>query len=365
MSLMNDALRKKDREGSGNKSDATAFAPSSTKRKARKWIILFMTPLVLCVILFGGMALLRVRANESLLARTLPGNFEESPPPAETKAATKETTAPPLENEPPEPVVAPPPPPSDIEPGPAPPDRAPIPVESLSSETEKRISPVIKPKPIPHKSALAKRKAPPPSDQSELFFRKAAACHRVGRLQEAARFYRSVLKADADHREATANLAAVYIEQKNFNQAFLLLRRLEKATPRPEGVLLNLAIASMGNQAPNAALGFLDRAEAAGDAPEWQIRFHRAVAMASLNRLPEALTLYKAVESQRPDDYRVKFNLAITHDALGDYPQALDYYNALLKADHPVTQADRPAIISRIGALTGYLNRLQSQGKRQ
>ena len=204
----------------------------------------------------------------------------------------------------------------------------------------------------------------PGLSDTNLFYHKALACHRSGRLAEAARFYRNVLETDANHRQALLNLAAVYIMQGDFNEAQPILKQLEGFDPRPNGVLLNLAITSLGNDDPEAALAYLDQAESAADAPFWQIQFHRALALTRLNRLPEALALYKKVENKRPGDFQVQFNLALTYDSLGDYPQALHYYESVLKADQ-TSQQDRSSITRRMEVLRRYLNINQSQSKRQ
>jgi tetratricopeptide (TPR) repeat protein len=217
-------------------------------------------------------------------------------------------------------------------------------------------------KPFSSKSnRLAKKSKMSSNLDMNRFYQKALACHRGGRLTEAALFYRNVLKIDANHKEAMLNLAAVYIEAGHFNQAHPLLKRLEKTTPRPEGVLLNLAITALGNDTPETALSYLDQAEAADDSPFFQIQFHRAVALARVNRFSEALVLYKQVEAKRPDDYRVKFNLAVTYDALEDYPRALQYYEKLLQTPAPASQSDRQSIIRRADMLRRYLNSTQPQ----
>ena len=200
--------------------------------------------------------------------------------------------------------------------------------------------------------------------ETDLFYQKALACHRSGRLAQAARFYRNVLSIDADHHQALLNLAAVYIAQGDFNQAHPILKQLEGFDPRPNGVLLNLAITALGNNDAQAALSYLDQAQVTADAPLWQIQFHRALALARLNRFSEALTLYKQVETKRPGDYRIKFNLALTYDALGDYPQALYYYDGVLKADQ-TSQNERSSIVRRMELLRRYLNTHSSQAKRQ
>lgn len=424
---MNDALRKKEREGSGDKPFTDVFASPPAKRKARKWFILLAVPVVLAVFILASMAFLRHRVNDPLLAGHPPVKMakpeanqavSKRPMPAPSAPSATSTGAPsggpqvsrpPLDGPPPEPkieealqgrhptpslpnktvgeatasvdtkssVQSPKPPmeekqpkpekassqhPKGFEPGPISVANAQPATAAKAPEPPPAAKPVSKARQVAAKPTKTnKKEAPSRHSGADLFYRKAVACHRSGRLTEAARFYRSALASNANHRQAMANLATVYIELKSNDQALPLLEHLEKVTPIPDGVLLNLAIAAMDRQEFEKALAYLDRAQMAQNAPAWQIRFHRAAAFSHLNRLPEALTLYKKVETERPDDYRVKFNLALAHDALGDYPQALDYYGRLLKGKDPETKKDRQAIISRVGVLRRYLNQSQSQ----
>ena len=210
------------------------------------------------------------------------------------------------------------------------------------------------------KAGAAVRKNAPYPAEEDLFYKKARASHRNGRLSEATRLYRQVLKTHSSHPDAMLNLAAAYMQQGKFIQAAPLLERLERSTPRPQGVLLNLAMAAIGMGAPEKALDFLDRAAALSDATPWEIRFHRAVAFAGMNRLPEALDLYREAETERPDDPRLQFNLAVTCDALGFYAQAVAHYEAVLRIPSEPSATDKETINKRIRTLRRYLNTAQS-----
>ena len=211
----------------------------------------------------------------------------------------------------------------------------------------------------------AVRKTVPSDRDDDLFYKKARAYHRSNRLDDAIRLYRRVLHTTSNHPGATLNLAAAYMQQGNFIAAHPLLKRLEQSSPRPQGVLLNLAIASIGMDAPEKALADLDRAAAQSDASPWEIRFHRSVALARMNRLPEALALYREAARERPDDPRLQFNLAITCDALGLYPEAISHYEAVLRAPAPPSETDKATIISRIRTIGRYLNIAPSPAKGQ
>lgn len=195
-------------------------------------------------------------------------------------------------------------------------------------------------------------KSAPGTDQ---FYNKALAYHRRGRLTDAIRFYQQVLKSNSDHQYAMMNLTAVYIEQGNYVDAQPLLERLALCTPRPRGVLLNLAITAIGTGNPEKALDFLDSAAAVSDASSWEIRFHRAVAFARMNRLEAAMNLYNEVALERPDDSRLRFNLAVTCDELGRYRQALAHYERFVN----LVPMAPDSVNQRIRTLRRYLGRVQ------
>ena len=202
-----------------------------------------------------------------------------------------------------------------------------------------------------------------PDQDTELFYKKARSYHRSGRLADAIRFYRQVLKFRPHHPAAMLNLAAATMQTGNYSDALPLLKQLEQSRPRPRGVLLNLAIAAIGVDDPEQALSYLDRASEASDASPWDIRFHRALSFARMNRLPEALVLYRKAETERPDDPRLQFNLAVTCDALGLYPQALVHYEAVLRTDSNRPETDRATLTQRIRTIQRYLDSATSPDK--
>lgn len=197
----------------------------------------------------------------------------------------------------------------------------------------------------------------------DLFYQKARSYHRNGRLTDAMRLYRQVLDTSPGHPEAMLNLAAAAIQQGSYIDAQPLLEQLERSRQRPQGVLLNLAIVSIGKGAPKQALTYLDRAAATSDASPWEIRFHRAVALARMNRLAEALVLYQAAEAEQPEAPGLQFNLAVTCDALGLYPEALAHYKAVLHAVAEPSEADQVTITQRIRTLGRYLDTTQASEK--
>lgn len=254
-----------------------------------------------------------------------------------------------------------------FEPGPVPTGSSEKSRAAASRQPPASVKPL--PSPAPNQSSRTKgkvntgaavRKNAPTGAEEDLFYNKARAYHRNGRLAEAIRLYRQVLKAHSNHPGAMLNLAAAYMQQGNYIEATLLLQRLEQWSPRPQGVLLNMAMAAIGMGAPEKALEHLNRASALSDATPWEIRFHRAVAFARMNRLPEALDLYREAEKERPGDPRLQFNLAVTCDALGYYPEAVSRYEAVLRISPGSSETDHETITQRIRTLRRYLDTAQS-----
>ena len=436
MSLMNEALRKKNRETTGSPA-ATGFIDVSQRpRISRHWLIGLAATTLLTAAVFCGTHLIQTSAGPSLLVKSpQPGRArppahrltittpdiqhrsEPTPSPAladhQTETATSE--APPTEDRmvavglEPSPPAAPIPflpdtrdgrPASDLPPAEAQPPLPHVttasgsnkaPMQSTSREPsaasrrfepgpggnadagEKTGSGVLQASPSPARPALspapgasnaigkgkpesAIRKRTPSDETDDLFYKKARAYHRGKRLDDAIRLYQRVLNTNASHPGAMLNLAAAYMQQGNFIAATPLLKRLEQANPRPQGVLLNQAIAAIGMGAYEKALADLDRAAAQSDASPWEIRFHRAVVFARMNRLPDALVLYREAARERPDDPRLRFNMAVTCDALGLYAEALSHYGAVLRAPLPPSETDKASIITRTRTIERYLN---------
>ncbi len=425
MSLMNDALRKQNRERVSGSSYPGSLSRARLSRFAWKWIGGLVALVVLTVGVLYGYSWMPSERETSLLLKTpdkRPAGLVPPPSPASsapTQPAAADTGPKPADGGPraaaPAAEIAPPPASSRGIPAAdsgATPLEGESPTERLAAkatttrpqalgnpnrilETEAQPSanqslaviPGFEPGPAatanqnsaPHRPAeqtvhppasdhqpnparprLQSERAPagpPESHQGQAhLYLKALAYHRNGRLADAVRLYRKVLAADPRHAEAMLNLSGIYLQIGNYTDARRLLDRLERQTPRPAGVLLNQAIASIGLDEPDRALVDLDRAAAMSDASPWEIRFHRAVALARLNRHADALALYRAMVRERPTDPVLQFNLATTCDSLGLYRDALIHYNAAMQASSTALSAERETIERRMGILRRYLD---------
>jgi Flp pilus assembly protein TadD len=72
---------------------------------------------------------------------------------------------------------------------------------------------------------------------------EAMAHHQAGRLAEAERFYRAVLRLAPRHGEALRSLGALYMQSEKVDQALPLLQRAQQAQPSNPEILNNLGVA--------------------------------------------------------------------------------------------------------------------------
>ncbi|MGA6925926.1 MAG: tetratricopeptide repeat protein [Desulfosarcina sp.] len=403
---MNDALRKKSRETADNRSAPGFSREPRRSRTAGKWLALLAAVVVLAAAVLFGPQVLLPGTESTLLAEGVQPGLPEPPPdlsfeagsPTEGPADADVDSGPDAEADPP----AAPAGPDRVETDPAgtdPPQPAATAGRQASTTAEKRHVQAETPEKTlaPHREAHTSQPAPKRPLQSEapqsettateparsvstttdviqnhppdpaggrsadpaagtdLFFKKALAYHRSGRPTDAMRLYRQVLNTDPDHHAALLNLAALYMDQGNYPDAQPLLNRLEQVRPRPEGLLVNQAILAIGMGQPAAGLTYLDAAEASNDAPAYDIRFHRAVAFSRMNRLDQALKLYREALLEKPDDSRLHFNLAVACDTLGHYPEALTHYQGYLRFAPDLPAAASDPVNRRIRELRRYV----------
>src|SRR5258706_14391327 len=101
------------------------------------------------------------------------------------------------------------------------------------------------------------------SNRSNTSFDRAVDLQRAGKLDQAAEFYRAILRQHPTHFEAAHNLGAILLQVGSFDAAERQLRRALQINPRSPEALNNLGL----------ALRYLDRLEEAVAA------FDRAIAL--------------------------------------------------------------------------------------
>ena len=186
------------------------------------------------------------------------------------------------------------------------------------------------------------------------FFQKALTYHRQNKLDEAIHMYQKVLWKNPEHFDALFNLASAYIKTSAFSKAYPLLNKLKGLDPEKPEVLLNLAIVEIALGRFQSALAYLSIAEKQKDGPQFEIYFHRSVALGQLGNLNEAIVWYKRAEDLRPHHSRLLFNIALIYDNMQNYPEAVRYYFKFLKQDLS-SPNEKKEVAARILALKVYM----------
>lgn len=199
----------------------------------------------------------------------------------------------------------------------------------------------------------------PSHGPEDLFYEKAIGYHRRNNLEMAIRMYLEVLRKNPEHSDALLNLSSAYIRSSKFSLAYPLLQKLKSFNPGNSEVLLNLAIVEIGLGRPNRAITYLEMSESLKDEPQFEIYFHRGVALSHLHKLNEALVWYKKAESMFGNHPLLIFNMAVACDKLEKHDEALRYYVKFhANGGGSLSAKEKKDVEARIGTLRVYLARL-------
>jgi len=212
------------------------------------------------------------------------------------------------------------------------------------------------------KALKAAEKIEPPSQKTEhLFYKKAVSYHRQNKLEMAIQMYLEVLAENPENPDALLNLSSAYIQSSLFTKARPLLEKLKHDDPENPKVLLNFAVMEIGLGKPDKAIRYLEKSERLSEEPHFEIYFHRGVALSHLEALDEALTWYKRAEKLSENNPLLLFNMAVVYDKLEKYEEALKYYVALKdNAGAPLSVSEKKKVDDRIGVLKMFLARRES-----
>ena len=371
MSLLNEALRKKDRElGQIKKINLFRDKPKPRNRGMRRFSVL-----AIFIVLSGGLAFLGVWY----------GFFSADPPSAELqlvnahvfteeKALSKPARSPkplqiPLKEEPKAPpIIA-----STMERKDQKIDKKTSDKNETSKDhhiktTKPTKKEALKAKEESNKEQSQKVKkaveTPAPSSRrtEDLFYKKAVSYHRQNKLEMAIQMYLEVLAGNPEHPDVLLNLSSAYIQSSSFSKACPLLEKLRNFDPENPQVLLNLAIVEIGLGRPSKAITYLERSEGLTEEPQFEIYFHRGVALSHLEELDEALTWYKRAEKLSENNPLLLFNMAVAYDKLERYDEALRYYVTLLNnADAPLSVKEKKKVEDRISVLRMFVARQEGR----
>ena len=232
--------------------------------------------------------------------------------------------------------------------------------------------PVIEPDgaepfPVPKKKPREKLPEAAHSPQStddpveERFYRKGLSYHRQNNFELAIQMYQAVLKKDPNHRAARFNLASAYIQVGAYLEAQSILEGLRTSEPYNPEILLNLAVAEIGLDRPGEALELLEKAQGSLSAPSFAIMFHKGAAYSRLGDFEKALAMYQTAERMSSDNPRLPLNKAIAYDHLQRYDQAIEEYEIYLDRNKDLHSPERPSIERRLIELRVYVSNVSNE----
>lgn len=193
------------------------------------------------------------------------------------------------------------------------------------------------------------------------FYEKAVRYHRQNRFKEAIMMYKQVLDKDPQDRDTLFNLACAYLDNREFAAASPILYSLYEKEPHNPLVMINLAIARIETGEPAMAIALLDAAQKITNAPLFDIYFHKAAALSSLGQLDEAKQFYEMAEKNNPGNTRLMFNMAVLYDKMKNYKDALRYYRAFLAKNSLLSDIEKKSVEDRILILNVFVEREKNQ----
>jgi protein O-GlcNAc transferase len=157
----------------------------------------------------------------------------------------------------------------------------------------------------------------------------AVALHRAGRLPEALRIYKRVLKKSPDNVGCVYSLAMLYVQQSNYTAAADMFRRATRIKPDLVDAHYNLAVAlGMSENYGEAALSYEKVLKL--DPRHANARNNYATALLHAGRPADAVRQYDELIAQAPASADAHINRGTARQALKRVEEALaDYERAI------------------------------------
>lgn len=364
MSLLNDALKKKQREEHGQVGFPGGNSRPSAPSRARLYTLLGVAGLVAAGVAFmlvyssdSEPPARRIRQVDTTPAPAPPAPVVAAsavPPPAVT--VTPVTTAPPASKtvvKATPPKVSPPrtavvAPPAAAEAAPPVPDTAASP-PSTADATQPPVATAAPPSPLPGQVEESDELDP----ALQPYYEKAQSYQKQKRYGEAASFYRQILQQAPRHQDSRRHLTTCLLESGRYREAYDLALPLSRELPDDAIVWLNLAIAEIGIGENRQALLHLQEAERR-NGHRFEIFLNRGVAASRLGEWDQAFAAYHAAEAVSPGGSALLFNLGLASDKTGKLADAAGYYEAFLKSAAP-EHPQRQQVAERLQAIRRHL----------
>ena len=176
-------------------------------------------------------------------------------------------------------------------------------------------------------------------------FEQGLAAHRAGRLAEAEKVYRQVLRAEPGNFPALHMLGFLKAQQGKYDEAITLLHKAVRANPSDLTALAHHAHALMAAQRFDEALAVYDRLLGLSPA-HFEALYNRGVILSQQQKYEDALTALDAALRLSPASAAVHYNRGVVLTGLDRNSEALAAYDRTLALDPNYA----PALTNRIMA---------------
>ena len=158
-----------------------------------------------------------------------------------------------------------------------------------------------------------------------------AVCHkRLGAINDAIKEYSKVLEIKPQHQKASFNLADIYLEQRDFNKAYKVLKDSQIYYPDHPYTTALLAHISCETGDLNNALSLFEKAFAAG-LNLANSYFNFAICLINHGNMQESRKYFLKALELNPNDEDTNYFIAVTYDNEKDYQKASYYYKKYLE----------------------------------
>jgi protein O-GlcNAc transferase len=169
-------------------------------------------------------------------------------------------------------------------------------------------------------------------------FEQGTTAHRAGRLVEAEKLYRQILRADAGNFPALHMLGFLKAQQGRYDEAITLLNKAVRKNPTDAVALGHYAHALMAAQRFADALTAYERLLAV-QPDNFGALYNRGVILSQQQEPQRALVALDQALELKPDTAAVHYNRGVVLAALQRYREALEAYDRALALDPEYTPA--------------------------
>lgn len=160
-------------------------------------------------------------------------------------------------------------------------------------------------------------------------FEQGLAAHRAGRLDQAEKSYRQVLRADAANLPALHMLGFLKAQQGRYDDAITLLNKTVRKNPADPSALAHYGHALMAAQRFGEALAVYDRLLALHPA-HFEAHYNRGVILSQQRHHEDALAALDQALKLQPNAAAVHFNRGVVLAELERHGAALESYDRAL-----------------------------------